>query len=169
MENKTGINHCEVMEMVNLVFVTRENWEEALELQVAEEQRGFVPPVAVSLAKVYIKPDGENVEYIPFAIYDSTQMVGFVMHAYEEKTTDSYWINGFLIDQKYQRKGYGKAALQEMIQWIKERHPRCETIRLTVYPENERAKELYINLGFQKTKLRFGEEEVYQLLVNRGV
>ncbi|MEH7814908.1 GNAT family N-acetyltransferase, partial [Bacillus toyonensis] len=53
---------------VQLKVVTRENWEEALQLQVKEDQRKFVPAVAVSLAKVYIKPDGDNVEYIPFAI-----------------------------------------------------------------------------------------------------
>ncbi len=155
--------------MVKLVIVTRDNWEEALQLQVAAEQQGYVPSVAVSLAKVYIKPDGEHVEYIPFAIYDSTHMVGFIMHAYEEKTTDDYWINGFLIDQKYQGKGYGKKALQEMVHWIKKRHPRCEAIRLTVYPENERAKKLYMDVGFQKMDWRLGEEDVYQLPVDGGI
>ncbi len=66
---------------VQLKVVTRDNWEDALKLQVKEDQRKFVPAVAVSLAKVYIKPDGDNVEYIPFAIYDGDLMVGFVMHA----------------------------------------------------------------------------------------
>ena len=155
--------------MVKLVIVTRDNWEEALQLQVAAEQQGYVPSVAVSLAKVYIKPDGEHVEYIPFAIFDSTQMVGFIMHAYEEKTTEDYWINGFLIDQKYQGRGYGKRALQEMVHWIKKRHPRCEAIRLTVYPENERAKKLYMDVGFQKMDWRLGEEDVYQLPVDGGI
>lgn len=55
---------------IQLKVVTRENWEDALQLQVKENQRKFVPAVAVSLAKVYIKPDGDNVEYIPFAIYN---------------------------------------------------------------------------------------------------
>lgn len=49
--------------MVNLQLkvVTRENWEDALKLQVSKEQNQFVPSVAVSLAKVYIKPDGDIV------------------------------------------------------------------------------------------------------------
>ena len=55
---------------IQLKIITRDNWEEALKLQVSKKQTTFVPSVAVSLAKVYIKPDGENVEYIPFAIYD---------------------------------------------------------------------------------------------------
>ena len=45
---------------VQLKVVTRDNWEDALKLQVKEDQRKFVPAVAVSLAKVYIKPDGDN-------------------------------------------------------------------------------------------------------------
>ena len=104
---------------IQLKVVTRKNWEEALKLQVKENQLKFVPSVAVSLAKVYIKPDGDNVEYIPLAIYDGDLMVGFVMHAVVRETSDMYWINGFIIDQSQQGNGYGKAALQESINIIK--------------------------------------------------
>ncbi len=90
-----------------------------IKVTVKEDQRKFVPFVAVSLAKVYIKPDGDNVEYIPFAIYDGDLMVGFVMHAVVIETSDMYWINGFIIDQSQQGNGYGKAALQESIDIIK--------------------------------------------------
>lgn len=79
---------------IHFKLVTRDNWEEALALKISDHQRDFVPTVAVSLAKVFIKPDGENVEYLPFAIYDKDQMVGFIMHAYEETTKNMYWING---------------------------------------------------------------------------
>ncbi|KXI92957.1 hypothetical protein ACS47_04415 [Bacillus cereus] len=104
---------------IQLKVVTRENWEDALKLQVKDNQTKFVPSVAVSLAKVYIKPDGDAVEYQPFAIYNGDLMVGFVMHAVVKETTDMYWINGFIIDQKQQGNGYGKAALQESIYLIK--------------------------------------------------
>jgi len=118
---------------VQLKIVTRENWEDALKLQVKENQMQFVPAVAVSLAKVYIKPDGENVEYIPFAIYDGDLIVGFIMHAFVRESTDMYWINGFIVDEKEQGKGYGKAALQEIINLIKNNFKECEEIRLTVH------------------------------------
>ena len=151
---------------VQLKMVTRENWEEALRLKVNEEQNRFVPSVAVSLAKVYIKPDGEDVNYIPFAIYDHMKMVGFIMHAYEEKTSDMYWINGFLIDEKYQGKGYGKAALAKMVTWIQDRFPQCKEIRLTVYKENQHAQNLYKSYGFQPTGAVYGEEDVWRLLIS---
>lgn len=146
---------------IQLKLVTRENWEEALNLKIKHSQSRFVPTVAVSLAKVYIKPDGENVAYIPFAIYDNDTIVGFIMHAYEEKTTDMYWINGFIIDERYQGRGYGKAALSEMVKWINTKFEKCKEIRLTVNKDNDHARELYRNFGFLPTGVIWGEEEVW--------
>ncbi|GAB6550229.1 MULTISPECIES: GNAT family N-acetyltransferase [Bacillus] len=150
---------------VQLKVVTRENWEDALKLQVKENQTKFVPAVAVSLAKVYIKPDGDNVEYIPFAIYDGNLMVGFIMHAVIRETTDMYWINGFIIDQKQQGNGYGKAALQESIYLIKNTCKACKEIRLTVHKENLSAKKLYEHYGFQALGHDYDGEQVYRLFV----
>ncbi|MDH4421633.1 MULTISPECIES: GNAT family N-acetyltransferase [Bacillus] len=150
---------------IHLKVVTRENWRDALNLQVKKEQRNFVPSVAVSLAKVYIKPDGDNVEYVPFAIYDGDHMVGFIMHAFARETTDMYWINGFIIDQKQQGNGYGKAALQESIYLIKNTSMACKEIRLTVHKDNISAKKLYERYGFQSLGHDYDGEEVYRLFV----
>ncbi|MBT2649820.1 GNAT family N-acetyltransferase [Bacillus sp. ISL-34] len=148
---------------VLLKSVTRENWEEALALKVKKQQSNFVPPVAVSLAKVYIKPDGDNIVYLPFAIYDKEIMVGFIMHAYDENTTNMYWINGFIIDERYQGKGYGRAALSEMVHWIANRFTNCKEVRLTVFKDNENARELYKRFGFLPTGDVYGEEDVWFL------
>lgn len=150
---------------VQLKVVTRENWEEALKLQVKENQLEFVPSVAVSLAKVYIKPDGDNVEYIPLAINDGDLMVGFIMHAVVRETSDMYWINGFIIDQSQQGNGYGKAALQESIYLIKNTFKACREIRLTVHKDNISAKKLYERYGFQSLGHDYDGEQVYRLFV----
>ncbi|WP_369899612.1 GNAT family N-acetyltransferase [Bacillus manliponensis] len=150
---------------IQLKVVTRENWEETLQLQVCEEQKKFVPAVAVSLAKVYIKPDGDHVEYIPLAIYNQDKIIGFIMHAFEKNTSDMYWINGFLIDKKYQGNGYGKAALKEMVKWITDQFSRCEEIRLTVHKENVKAKRLYKNFGFVYLGYMYSDEQVYRLRI----
>ncbi|HHQ2456523.1 GNAT family N-acetyltransferase [Bacillus cereus group sp. MYBK245-2] len=150
---------------VQLKVVTRENWEEALKLQVKENQLEFVPSVAVSLAKVYIKPDGDNVEYIPLAIYDGDLIVGFIMHAVVRETSDMYWINGFIIDQSQQGNGYGKAALQESIYLIKNTFKACKEIRLTVHKDNISAKKLYERYGFQSLGHDYDGEQVYRLFV----
>ncbi|MFD9625699.1 GNAT family N-acetyltransferase [Peribacillus muralis] len=148
---------------VHLKGVTRENWEEALSLKVKEQHITFVPSVAVSLAKVYIKPDGDNIVYVPFAIYDKELMVGFIMHAYDAKTTNMYWINGFMIDASYQGKGYGRAALSEMVHWITNKFTNCKEIRLTVFKDNVNACELYKSFGFLPTGDVYGEEDVWVL------
>jgi diamine N-acetyltransferase len=151
---------------IRLKKVTRENWEECLNLNVSGPQSKFVPSVAVSLAKPYIKPDGDTVEYLPFAIYNGEVMVGFIMHAFEKETADMYWINGFLIDEKHQGKGYGKAALAEMVRWIAANSPQCKEVRLTVYPENQQARSLYASFGFSPTGDFHGEEEVLVFFIS---
>ncbi|WKA51328.1 GNAT family N-acetyltransferase [Planococcus liqunii] len=151
---------------IKLAPVTRDNWEDCLNLKVSTEQSRFVPAAAVSLAKPYIKPDGDQVEYLPFAIYDGETMVGFIMHAFEKQTVDMYWINGFFIDEQQQGKGYGKAALSEMIRWIAAHSPQAREVRLTVYPENQRARRLYLNCGFKLTGDFHGEEEVLAFPLN---
>lgn len=148
---------------IRLKPVTRDNWEEALLLRVTEEQAKFVPTVAVSLAKVSIKPDGDQVEYLPFAIYDGERIVGFIMHAFEADTRDSFWINGFLIDARFQGRGYGKAAFATMLRHIQKRSPQCMEIRLTVHPANATARRLYEGFGFRDTGKLFGDEMLYRL------
>lgn len=150
---------------IRLVPVTRENWLAAIALQVSEDQKDFVPAVAVSLAKVSIKPDGDSVVYLPFAIYHGEQLVGFIMHAFVEETTDMYWINGFLIDAAHQGKGYGKAAMLEMIAYITKRFSQCQEVRLTVYPHNAAALQLYRRLGFVET----GEQYDGELVMRKTV
>lgn len=152
---------------IELKPVNRDNWEEALSLQVLENQQKFVPSVAISLSKIYIKPDGDEVIYIPFSIYSDDKMVGFIMHAYEEKTTNMYWINGFLIDAKEQGKGYGRLALEQMISWISNKFAQCKEIRLTVHKDNK-AKQLYKSRGFIETGQWFGEEEVLKLEIDKN-
>ncbi|WP_026695074.1 GNAT family N-acetyltransferase [Peribacillus kribbensis] len=153
--------------MVKLVQVTRDNWLECLSLNVEKSQSKFVPLAAVSLAKVYIRPDGERVEYVPFAIYKDAKMVGFIMHAFEENTEDMYWINGFFIDSRYQGRGYGREALQEMMNYVISRFPQCKEIRLTVFPENHTACRLYERTGFKDTGEVWDGEKVMRFPVKR--
>lgn len=153
---------------VQLEAVTRENWQEALQLKVKYVQNHFVPTVAVSLAKVYVKPDGDNVNYLPFAIYEEEQgMIGFVMHAYVEDTDDMYWINGFIIDEKHQGKGYGRAALRKMVNWIINQYSQCKEVRLTVHKENDAARQLYKSFGFVEAGEFDEEEDLLRFIISR--
>jgi len=96
-------------------------------------------------------------------------MVGFVTLAYEDGSENSsqYWVFHFFIAAQYRGQGYGQAALQLLLQEVKEHHPACQVVRLTVHPENVPAQHLYTKAGFLPTGESLEEEPVYQLRLHR--
>lgn len=150
--------------LIQLVPTTRENWKEALELNVREAQRHFVPTVAVSLAKVHIRPDGDEYTYLPFCLYNEEQsLVGFAMITVDPSTRTSYWMNGFLIDAAHQGNGYGKEAIQAVMGHIRSSYPLSECLNLTVCRDNAHAIRLYERMGFVPTGDVYDDEIVYRL------
>ncbi|WP_404450587.1 GNAT family N-acetyltransferase [Virgibacillus necropolis] len=148
------------MSEIELIKINSENWREALALSVHVEQQEFVasvtPPVAIALAKAYIRPDGRVVE--PYGIYNEKQMVGFFNLHYAPESKEDYWLFHFFIDKGFQRSGIGSKALNELFKHIKQTHPSCHRLRLTVHPENDAGKLFYIKLGFKDDSiLTFGE------------
>ncbi len=152
------------MSKLSLQEVTQENWRAALDLAVFPEQQKFiaeyVPIAAIALAKAYIRPDG--FVWLPYAFYADKEMVGFTELAYEPGSTDNYWIFHFFIDYRFQGRGHGKQAIHLFLHFIQDTHPQCQAIQLTVHPENERAKRLYVEAGFQPTGATFSGEPVYR-------
>ena len=61
----------------------------------------------------------------------------------------------FLIDNRYQGKGYGKAALKLLITRLFCEY-QCNTIYLSLYQQNKHAYHLYTSFGFQEN----GEKDV---------
>jgi diamine N-acetyltransferase len=148
------------MTNVTLKQITRDNWREAIALSVHPDQERFVagmsPPVALALAKAYVRPSGMPV--VPFAIYADERMVGFWSLTYEPGSADNYWINHFLIDRRYQGRGYGKAALAAIVAMLNDQHPLCRSVGLTVHPDNHVAQRLYQSFGFVDTQeIVYGE------------
>jgi diamine N-acetyltransferase len=60
------------------------------------------------------------------------------------------------VDQRYQKQGYGRAGMEELIHYMKEKH-RCVRIVLGHRPDNERAARLYASLGFLEVDRTEGE------------
>lgn len=148
--------------------VTRENWRATLGLAVLPEQQRFVadyvPIAAIALAKAYIRPAG--LVWVPYAFYADQEMIGFAELAYEPDSVDNYWMLHFFIDRNYQGEGYGKGALRLFLQFVKDHHPRCQALQLTVHPENVPAQRLYSSVGFQPTGDLSGGEPVYRLALS---
>ena len=133
--------------MVQLKPVTKENLDAVLALAVDESQAGFVSTTAESLAQAYVYTDTA----FPFAVYDDGNPVGFIMLGYyEEKKYYTLW--KLMIDQQYQGRGHGKAALELGIAFLRERF-RIKEIYTGVIPDNKVAKNLYQSVGFEDTGL----------------
>ena len=131
--------------MVELREITQENFEECLKLRVAEHQRAFVSTTVHSLAQAWVSRDTAY----PFAIYADDTMVGFLMLGYYERK-DQYTLWKFLIDERYQNRGYGREALRLAVQFLVDRF-HVKEVYTAYYSSNRVARELYASFGFRET------------------
>lgn len=142
--------------MVTLKEITRENFWDCIELAVEKQQADFVTSNAVSIAQSKVQP-----ECIPLAVYDDEVMVGFVMYCIDEDDSE-YWIYRMMIDEKFQYRGYGRAALKLLLDRIKSDETRNK-IFLGVHKESIAGVRLYESFGFRFDGQVFGKEHIMRL------
>lgn len=130
--------------MITFREITPENWRECIKLSVAESQKEFVAPNVYSLAQAKVYPS-----YKPLAIYHDDEMVGFTMYGVDPDDNEM-GISRLMIDQRYQGKGYGRAAMVQLLEMIRQ-ETSCYAIYLSFEPENKNAEALYMSLGFEHT------------------
>lgn len=145
---------------IKLIPVNEENREAVIALSVREDQ----PFVATNKASLQ-EAEETNAEYPgvarPFAIYADDRLVGFTMFAFAPEARDPedrYWLWRFMIDKTEQDKGYGQAALQEIIKYFKEHG--ADRLFLSTEPENELGLHVYHKAGFRETGMIDGDEAV---------
>ncbi len=141
--------------VVTLHPINRDNWREVAKLKVNESQREFVAEPSYYLA---LCSYGED--WHPLAIYLGEQVIGFLMWAVDS-TDGSCWLGGILIDQGYQRRGYGRKAIQAAIAMLAEEGG-YQYFALSYSPDNP-AKHLYHSLGFIETDEWEDDEVVARL------
>ena len=133
---------------ITLREISHENFHEVISLKVEK----YCAPNVYSLAQAKIYPDA-----IPLAIYNDDVLVGFIMYGIEPRDNNEYWIDRFMIDEKYQKNGYGEKALQMLIDTIKQDKSH-DKIKISTNPENTAARKLYAKLGFCETGELHDEE-----------
>ncbi|ACQ54522.1 GNAT family N-acetyltransferase [Clostridium botulinum] len=127
---------------LHLEEVTIKNWRSIVALKVNENQQNFIESNAYSLAEWKFVPD-----FHPKAIYDNNKLIGFAMYGYFEKET-RLWLDRFMIDYKYQNKGYGKSSLELLISVMINEY-KCNKIYLSIFKDNIEAIKLYEKFGFE--------------------
>lgn len=142
--------------MVRLVELDSKNFRELIKLKVSKEQENFIASNVFSIAQSKIQP-----ECIPMGIYDGETPIGFLMYCIDMDDKE-YWIYRFMIDLKYQSKGYGRKAMKCLIDRIKE-DKEHNVIFLSFEPENNNAKTMYESFGFKPDGRIEHGEVVYKL------
>jgi diamine N-acetyltransferase len=130
---------------VSLREVTKENLFAVLKLKVAPEQERFVASNAISIAQAYF--DRETAWFR--AIYAGETPVGFLM--LEDKPDEAhYYLWRFMIDERYQRMGFGGRVIELLAQHVRTR-PGAEVLTLSCVPGEGSPGPFYEKHGFAYT------------------
>lgn len=133
--------------MINLRKITEENFIDAFNLKLASEQERFVSHPIRSLAQAYVYRE----QCQPFGIYEGDTMVGYVMVIYDYDIPE-YDIWHMMIDESNQRRGYGRVALDRVLDYIQAKpFGSSNRITLTCNRDNIQALNLYKGRGFTET------------------
>ena len=146
-------------EMLELKPITEDNFLDAFHLKLAPGQERFVSHPIRSLAQAYVYRD----QCQPFGIYAEGKMVGYVMVIYDYDVPE-YDIWHMMIDESAQGHGYGSAALDRVIDYIRTKPfgSSCR-IALTCSRDNTVARKLYEKKGFLATGIE-DEDEIELVL-----
>lgn len=147
--------------MTELKKITEENFIDAFNLKLAPGQERFVSHPIRSLAQAYVYRD----QCQPFGIYAEGTMVGYVMVIYDYDIPE-YDIWHMMIDESKQGLGYGSAALDCVIDYIRTKpFGFSNRITLTCNKENVSAMKLYNSKGFTPTGAEDDDEIELSLML----
>ena len=160
--------------VIHLEKVTWDNYRKVLDLSVAKKQENYVASNKASLIHAFLETqDGTPVH--AFAIYYGKKVVGFMQLMYSKDWTGYeredwlssetykeyegkpyYYIWRFMIDQKYQGRGFGKEAFRQTLEFIKTRpNGPADYVLLSYEPANKVGKKLYASFGFEEAFLEY--------------
>jgi diamine N-acetyltransferase len=131
-------------EKISLRSVTSKTVRVICELNVAENQKKMVTANAISLAEASFY---KNAWFR--GIYVEDTPVGFIM-LYQVPKRGKYYLWRFMIDSKYQRRGYGRKVLEKVITNIR-KNPEAKALTLSLVRIDGSAELFYRKFGFEFT------------------
>ena len=147
--------------MIHLRKITEENFIDAFNLKLAPEQERFVSHPVRSLAQAYVYRE----QCQPFGIYEGDTMVGYVMVIYDYDIPE-YDIWHMMIDESNQHRGYGSAAMDCVLDYIKTKpFGSSDRVALTCNKDNAHALNLYRRKGFKESGAVYDDEIELSLMM----
>jgi len=128
--------------MITLKEITKNNHISFLNMKVKPHQKEMVAANSYSIAQAHF----ESAAWVR-GIFNKDEPVGFLMLSIKEAKAE-YWIWRFMVAAEHQGKGYGKAAVQLAIDYVKTL-PNATQLFLSYVPDVEgNAGAFYKKLGF---------------------
>ena len=127
--------------MIRFVDIDPNNWR--LGLKVAESQKTYVANSTAMLARAYAY---RNQRSRAFIIYHDETSVGMGLY-YDLPEMECYDLSQIFIDERYQGRGYGKAATRLVLDALKQ-DGKYNKVDLCYIEGNDAAMKLYEQFGF---------------------
>ena len=141
---------------VTLRPVTAENLSAVMRLQLGPGQEKFVAPNSVSMAQAAF-----NRYAWPRAIYADATPVGFVM-LYDDPDQPEYFLWRLMIDHRYQRMGFARQAIAQLVDYVCGR-PNAHELLVSYVPGDGAPLPFYLSLGFVERGDEIEGERVMRL------
>ena len=133
--------------MIRLNDITEDNFFAARALAVAPEQRGFLDSAAGILARGYLyRHERARV----WAISSGDTVVGLALVKDMDEAPACYDLQQFMIDARYQRRGYGAQALRLILDRLAG-EGKYACVEVCVRRDDLPALRLYQKAGFADT------------------
>lgn len=129
---------------IKLVGITEDNYIEAASLRVREDQRGFLSSAVGIIARGYVyRGCGGRV----YAFEHEGKLVGLALVREFTDEPLGYDLQQFMIDERYQGRGFGSAALALVLAELS-KEGRYDHAEVCVKKADEAAIRLYEKHGF---------------------
>lgn len=129
---------------ITLREIDEDNVRAVTRLDVTPSQRAFVAPNAVSLAQCAVATRAWT-----RAIYAADTLVGYVLLVDDEERCE-YFLWRFMIDRRFQGLGFGRAATELIVEYVRGR-PGADGLATSYVPMVGGPGEFYHRLGFVDT------------------
>ncbi len=134
--------------------IDKSNYNECISLRVGEHQKNYVASNMYSL----VQASYEDRLY-PLGIFNEDEMIGFLLYDYDEEL-NGWSFSRFMIDIKYQNKGFGRKALEKFLEYFQSKFPN-KSLYTSVEIDNDIAIKLYQKYGFViKSSFEYAIEDV---------
>ncbi len=130
--------------MIQLVDINEDNWEEARRLTVKDAQKAFLDSALGIIARGYIYRDCRA---RVLGIVQEDTMVGVCLVKDLDEDPACYDLQQFMIDQRYQGKGYGTEALIALLLQLK-KEAKYDCVEVCVKNTDFAALRMYEKAGF---------------------